>query len=73
MGLNRLLFFVFREHYRCGFTNPNANSYTQSDPYANTNRDSHANPHCNAHANSGAWDRSHQSRYFRSAGKPQLR
>ena len=61
MGLHRLLFFVFRKHHRCGFTNSNA--HTQSDGYANTNRDSHAkpdaNPHCNAHADSWVWDRSH--------------
>jgi len=78
MGFHGLFLLIFREHYRCGITNAysNANSCTEPDSYTNTNGDSHAKPDANSHRNanshSGTWDRSHQSHYFRSTGKPQL-
>jgi hypothetical protein len=68
MGFHRILLFLFREHYRRGFTYSNANSHTQSNAYADTNRDSYAN----SYADSGAGHNCHQSRYFGSTGKPQL-
>jgi hypothetical protein len=82
VGFHGILLFVFREHYRSGFTNSNAdsNSYAQSNAYAhtntNTNRDSYTKPNANSHRNpyadSGPRHRCHQSHYFRSTGKPQL-
>lgn len=74
MGLNRLLLFVFREHYRSGFTHAHADA--QPNSYANTDRDSDANRNSDSqpypNANAGPGHCSRQPRGLCSAGKPQL-
>jgi hypothetical protein len=76
MGLFRILFLVFRKHYRCNFTNSDSNTHAQSNTYTYTNCDSYAEPNTNsqryAHADSRTRHCCCQSHHLCAAGKPQL-